>query len=151
LTQNIIDNVYKKGYAPSGNGVMNNFPAFAGNAGTITEHFDLKLDHNISKSQRIALSYNWWTLPYTGAGGLWQKGNTSTAGPLSTGLTQTQDDRSIRAQHLFNISPTVLNTFLSSTTNMPRPIARPLLSMRGRWASRERTGRTFRTSTSALT
>ena len=111
LTQKIIDNVYKKGYAPSGTGVMNNFPAFAGNAGSITEHFDLKLDHNISKSQRMALSYNWWTLPYTGAGGLWQKGNTSTAGPLSTGLTQTQVDRSIRAQHLFNISPTVLNTF----------------------------------------
>jgi hypothetical protein len=96
--------------------LINNFPAFTGNAGQTTEHLDLKLDHNFSEKQRIALSYNWWTLPYTGSGGLWQEGNTSTVGPFSTGLTQTQVDQSIRLQHIYMFTPTLLNT-LSAVYN----------------------------------
>jgi hypothetical protein len=111
IAQSIINKLYKNDYAPTNSGLINNFPAFSGNAGQTTEHFDLKLDHNFSEKQRIALSYNWWTLPYTGSGGLWQEGNTSTAGPFSTGLTQTQVDQSIRLQHIYMFTPTLLNTF----------------------------------------
>jgi len=110
ISQNIINKLYKNGYAPQNQGVINNFPVFTGNAGQTTEHLDLKLDHNFSPKQRAAVSYGWWTLPYTGSGGLWQTGN-STAGPLSTGLTQTQWDQSIRAQDFYTISPNVLNAF----------------------------------------
>jgi hypothetical protein len=115
ISQNIINKLYKNGYAPQGPGLILNYPAFTGNAGQTVEHLDLKLDHNFSQAQRVAVSYNWWTLPYTGnggppPGGLWQTGN-STAGPFSNGLTQTQWDQSIRAQHFYTISPNVLNTF----------------------------------------
>jgi hypothetical protein len=108
--KNIINKLYKNGYGPTNSGVINNFPAFTGVAGLGNEHFDTKLDHNISSAQRISVSYDWWNYPYTGQGGLWQSGR-STAGPLSTGLTQTQVDQSFRIRHFYTFRPTMFNAF----------------------------------------
>jgi carboxypeptidase family protein len=113
VSQNIITNIYQKFYQPKGSGSILNFPTFTGNLGQTVDHIDLKLDHIINSKQRLAVSYNWWKLPYAGAGappnGLFSGG--STPGPFYSGLTQTQWDRSIRAQHFYTLSPTMLNSF----------------------------------------
>ncbi len=113
IAQSIVDNLYKKYYVPTNQGLVSNFPAFAGNLGQVSEHLDLKFDHNLSHSQRFAVSFNWWTLPRlgTGAGGLWQNGRGSTPGPFFTGWNQNQVDRSIRIQHFYNVTSNVVNSF----------------------------------------
>jgi hypothetical protein len=115
VSQNIVNNLYKKLYAPRGQGLTLNFPTFTGNLGQSTDHLDLKLDHNFSNSQRIAVSYNWWTLPYKGAGApplsLFANGSGSTPGPFYSDFTQTQWDRSIRAQHFYTPRANLLNAF----------------------------------------
>jgi hypothetical protein len=115
VSQNIVDNLYKKLYAPRGQGLTSNFPTFTGNLGQSTDHLDLKLDHNFSNSQRIAVSYNWWTLPYKGAGApagsLFANGSGSNPGPFYSDFTQTQWDRSIRAQHFYTLRSNLLNAF----------------------------------------
>ncbi len=115
IALNIVNNLYKKKYAPVGQGLVLNFPSFTGNAGQTVEHLDLKLDHNLSQKQHIAVSYNWFTLPYAAAGGLpgslWQSGGGSDPGPFYDGLTQVQWDRSIRLQHFYNVTPSLVNSF----------------------------------------
>ncbi len=115
VSQNIVNNLYKKFYAPRGQGLTLNFPTFTGNLGQSTDHLDLKLDHNFSNSQRIAVSYNWWTLPYKGAGApagsLFANGSGSSPGPFYSDFTQTQWDRSIRAQHFYTARANLLNAF----------------------------------------
>lgn len=109
IAVSIADNLYRKGYAPTGPGILNNYQAFSGTPGVVSEHLDLKLDHNLSSKQRIAAAYNWWHYEYLGSGGLWQTGS-SDGGPLGTGDTQPQRDWSLRLQHFYNLLPTLLNT-----------------------------------------
>lgn len=110
IALNIAEKLYGNGYAPTGLGQVNNFPAFAGGYSDVTStHIDIKLDHNINDKQRISGGFNWWNFYSLAPGGLWQKGS-SAGGPLSTGDHQPQRDWSVRLQHFFTIKPTVLNT-----------------------------------------
>ena len=118
IAVNIAKNLYSKGYSPVGLGLANNFPSLAGTYSDSTSvHYDLKLDHNLTANQRISGGFNWWDFSslspgIPGANGLlplWQIGS-STGGPLSTGDNQLQRDWSVRLQHFYTISPTLLNT-----------------------------------------
>ncbi|PYU44324.1 MAG: hypothetical protein DMG54_09650 [Acidobacteria bacterium] len=111
IAMNIANKVYRNGYAPTGPGLINNFPAFTGVPEVLSTHLDLKLDHNINSKQRVSGAYNWWGYKYSGPGpGLWQT-KSSNGGPLSSGDTQPQHDWSVRFQHFYTLSPTLLNTF----------------------------------------
>jgi hypothetical protein len=117
IALNIAQKLYGNGYAPSGLGLVNNFPAFAGGYSDVTStHVDIKLDHTINNKQRISGGFNWWNFmslsPTTTSPpliGLWQTGSSS-GGPLSNGDNQPQRDWSVRLQHFYTISPMMLNT-----------------------------------------
>jgi hypothetical protein len=99
---------YKSNYAPTNSELQNNYPAFAGIPSTINEHLDVKVDHNLSSRQHINSSFNWWSLPIVNSGNPWQNG-TSTGGPFNSGDFQRQENRSIRVQHTYTFTPSLLN------------------------------------------
>jgi hypothetical protein len=99
---------YKSDYAPTDSSLQNNYPAFIGIPSTINEHFDLKLDHNLTSRQHLTSSFNWWSLPVVNVGGPWQTGNAH-GGPFNSGDFQRQENRSIRAQHTYILTPNLLN------------------------------------------
>ena len=106
----VAQKLYGNGYAPIGPGLVNNFPALSGGYSHVTStHLDLKLDQNINAKQRISGGFNWWNFYSLAPGSLWQIGS-STGGPLSTGDNQPQRDWSVRLQHFYTVSPTLLNT-----------------------------------------
>lgn len=110
IAVSIANNLYAKGYSPTGPGLVNNFPSLAGTySDTTSVHYDLKLDHNLTNNQRISGGFNWWDFNSLAPGSLWQTGS-STGGPLSSGDDQLQRDWSVRLQHFYTISPTLLNT-----------------------------------------
>ncbi|MGO9088293.1 MAG: carboxypeptidase regulatory-like domain-containing protein [Terriglobales bacterium] len=110
IARSIAQKLYGNGYAPSGLGLVNNFPAFAGGYSDVTStHVDIKLDHNINNKQRISGGFNWWNFMSLAPAGLWQTGSSS-GGPLSNGDNQPQRDWSVRLQHFYTISPMMLNT-----------------------------------------
>jgi hypothetical protein len=110
IAVNIAQNLYAKGYAPTGSGLVNNFPTLSGGySDTTSTHLDLKLDHNLNMKQRISGGFNWWNFYSLSPGLLWQVGSL-TGGPLSTGDNQPQRDWSVRLQHFYTISPRLLNT-----------------------------------------
>jgi Carboxypeptidase regulatory-like domain len=118
IASSIAKNLYGNGYTPTGPGLVNNFPSLAGTySDTTSIHYDLKLDHNLSANQRISGGFNWWDFSSLSPGipggngllPLWKTGS-STGGPLSTGDDQLQRDWSVRLQHFYTISPTLLNT-----------------------------------------
>lgn len=110
IAKNIAQKLYGNGYAPTGPGLVNNFPALAGTySQTTSTHLDIKIDQNISSQQRISGGFNWWNFNSLAPGALWQVGS-STGGPLSSGDDQPQRDWSVRLQHFYTFSPTLLNT-----------------------------------------
>src|SRR5579864_5696109 len=110
IALNIAKNLYGNGYSPTGSGLVNNFPSLAGTySDTTSVHYDLKVDHNLNAKQRISGGFNWWDFNSLAPGSLWQTGST-TGGPLSSGDDQLQRDWSVRLQHYYTISPTLLNT-----------------------------------------
>ena len=118
IAVNIAQKIYSNGYTPTGSGLVNNFPSLAGTySDTTSVHYDLKLDQNLTANQRLSGGFNWWDFNSLSPGGpepngllpLWQTGS-STGGPLSGGDDQPQRDWSVRLQHYYTISPTLLNT-----------------------------------------
>ena len=110
IALSIAQKLYGTGYAPTGLGLVNNFPAFSGGYSDVTStHLDLKLDHSINGKQRISGGFNLWNFNSLAPGGLWQTGS-SAGGPLSTGDDQPQRDWSVRLQHFYTITPMLLNT-----------------------------------------
>jgi len=109
IALNIAKNLYGNGYAPTGAGLVNNFPALSGYSNVTSTHWDFKVDHNINAKQRISGGFNLWNFNSLAPGALWQTGS-STGGPLSSGDNQPQQDWSVRVQHYYTISPTLLNT-----------------------------------------
>ncbi len=99
---------YKSNYEPTNDTLQNNYPAFIGIPSTINEHFDLKVDHNLSSRQHLTSSFNWWSLPIVNSGGPWQTG-TTTGGPFNSGDFQRQENRSIRVQHTYILTPNLVN------------------------------------------
>jgi len=110
IALSIAQKLYGNGYAPSGLGLVNNFPAFSGGYSDVTStHLDLKLDHSINDKQRISGGFNLWNFNSLAPGGLWQTGS-SAGGPLSAGDDQPQQDWSVRLQHFYTVTPMLLNT-----------------------------------------
>src|SRR5579864_7471198 len=109
IALNIAKNLYGNGYAPTGAGLVNNFPALSGYSNVTSTHWDFKVDHNINAKQRVSGGFNLWNFNSLAPGALWQTGS-STGGPLSSGDNQPQQDWSVRVQHYYTISPTLLNT-----------------------------------------
>ena len=123
IAVNIAQNLYAKGYSPTGSGLVNNFPNLSGGYSHVTStHWDFKVDHNLNAKQRLSAGFNLWNYsslsPGYLPGMLWQLGS-STGGPLSNGDDQPQRDWSARLQHFYTISPTVLNA-LSVAYNQHR-------------------------------
>jgi hypothetical protein len=113
IALSIAQKLYGNGYTATSSALVNNFPAFGGGYSDVTStHLDLKLDHNINNKQRISGGFNWWNFssltPTTTGSGLWQTGSSS-GGPLSNGDDQPQRDWSVRLQHFYTVSSTVLN------------------------------------------
>ena len=102
-------------YQPTAATLTNNYAAYTGTPSLINEHVDLKLDHQLTPSERLTSSYNWWSLPRVTGGNLWQTG-TLTGGSLSPADTQRQENRAIRLQLTSTLSPTLLN-FVSFAYN----------------------------------
>lgn len=109
IALNIAQTLYGKGYTAVNPGLVNNFPTLGGYSGVTSEHWDVKLDHNINSQQRISAGFNLWKFTSLAPSGLWQIGS-STGGPLSSGDEQPQQDWSVRLQHNYTIRPTMLNT-----------------------------------------
>ncbi len=110
IAVNIAQKLYGNGYTPTGSGLVNNFPTLSGSySETTSTHWDLKVDHNLNAKQRISAGFNLWNFYSLSPGQLWQLGS-SDGGPLSTGDNQPQRDWSVRLQHFYTISPTLLNT-----------------------------------------
>ncbi len=110
IALNIAQKLYGNGYAPTGPGLVNNFPSLAGTYSDVTStHYDVKLDHNINSKQRISGGFNLWNFASLSPGSLWETGS-STGGPLSSGDNQPQRDWSVRLQHFYTVSPALLNT-----------------------------------------
>ena len=110
IAVSIAQKLYGNGYTATGPALVNNFPSLGGTYSEVTStHLDLKLDHNINGKQRIAGGFNWWNFDSLSPGYLWQTGS-STGGPLSSGDTQPQRDWTVRLQHVYTISPMLLNT-----------------------------------------
>jgi len=113
IAVNIAQNLYAKGYSPTGAGLVNNFPNLSGGYSNVTStHWDFKTDQNLTAKQHLSEGFNLWNYqslsPGFPPGMLWQIGS-STGGPLSNGDNQPQQDYSVRLQHYYTISPTMLN------------------------------------------
>ncbi len=103
-----LTQLYQKYYAPQNANLLSNYPAFVGIPSTINRHLDAKLDHQITPSERLTSSYNWWSLPRVSGANLWQT-NSATGGPLSPGQKQQQYNYAARLQLTSTLSPTLLN------------------------------------------
>lgn len=108
IAASIAQNLYAKGYTPTGSGLVNNFPALSGYSNVTSTHWDFKVDHNLNAKQRLSAGFNLWNFYSVSPGQLWQLGS-SNGGPLSTGDNQPQRDWSARLQHYYTITPTLLN------------------------------------------
>jgi hypothetical protein len=110
IATNIAQNLYEKGYQPVGSSLVGNFPGYGGYYDVTSQHFDFKLDHTINEKQRISWGFNLWNYSsLANYDGLWQIGS-STGGPLSNGDVQPQRDWTVRLQHVYTMTPTILNT-----------------------------------------
>ena len=128
IAVNIAQKLYANGYAPTGSGLVNNFPNLSGGYSHVTStHWDFKVDHNLNAKQRLSAGFNLWNYaslsPGYAPGMLWQRGS-STGGPLSNGDDQPQRDWSARLQHFYTISPTLLNA-VSAAYNQHMASDRP--------------------------
>ncbi|HVJ07223.1 MAG TPA: TonB-dependent receptor [Acidisarcina sp.] len=103
-----VANIYKQYYQPTNSSLLNNYPAFSGIPSLTNQHLDLKFDHQITETERLTSSYNWWSLPRINGTNPWQTGSAD-GGPLGQGQKQRQVNRALRVQLTSTLSPSLLN------------------------------------------
>jgi Carboxypeptidase regulatory-like domain len=106
-----IVGIYQQSYAPLGFGLINNDPLTASNNPWFHQtQFSVKMDHNISGSDRLAGSFIYTARPriLVDAGGVWDPQDPN-GGPLARSRMQKITDAKYRVSYSHNFSANVLN------------------------------------------
>jgi len=123
-SQQIVD-IYKKGYLPQADRLVNNSALPFYNDPDFKQHqISLKLTHRFSDVSQLSGSFIWTQRPRTlvDQGGIWDPNDSGNmGGPLSKGRRQDVGTRQARLSHSYTISPNVINVanVTYSTYNNP--------------------------------